>query len=112
MPSFIHCWLCRVLVAALGLPPAAEHGRLVVVPPPAAERTLQSHRLRELQHLGSGVVALRLQSTGSVLVVQGLSGPEPCGIFKDQGSNPDHASQLAGRFLTTGPQGKSRIPVF
>ena len=112
MPSFIHCWLCRVLVAALGLPPAVEHGRLVVVPPPAAERTLQSHRLWELQHLGSVVVALRLQSTGSVLVVQGLSGPEPCGIFKDQGSNPDHASQLAGRFLTTGPQGKSRIPVF
>ena len=55
---------------------------------------------------------LRLRSTGSVIVTQGLSSPEPCGIFRDQGSNPDHAPELAGGFLTTGPQGKSRIPVF
>ena len=73
---------------------------------------VQSHRLQELQQLGSVGVALRLQSTGSVLGVQGLSGPRPCGIFQDQGSNPDHTSELAGGFLTTGPQGKSRIPVF
>ena len=29
-----------------------------------------------------------LQSTGSVVVAHGLSGPEACGIFPDQGSEP------------------------
>ena len=35
----------------------------------------------------SVVVARGLQSTGSVVVAHGLSGPVVCGIFPDQGSN-------------------------
>ena len=36
----------------------------------------------------SAVAAPGLVSTGSVLVAQGLSCSEACGIFLDQGSNP------------------------
>ena len=36
----------------------------------------------------SVVAAIRLQSAGSVVVVQGLSCSAACGIFPDQGSNP------------------------
>ena len=37
---------------------------------------------------GSAIVVLRLQRTGSVVVVQALSCSSACGIFPDQGSNP------------------------
>ena len=37
---------------------------------------------------GSAVAVLRLQRTGSVVVVQALSCSAACGIFPDQGSNP------------------------
>ena len=37
---------------------------------------------------GSVVVALRFKSTGSIVVVHGLSCLEACGIFPDQGLNP------------------------
>ena len=40
------------------------------------------------EHAGSAVVACRLQSTGSVVVTNGLSCSPACGIFPDQGSNP------------------------
>ena len=58
---------------------------------------------------------LLLQSTGSrhassVVVVRGLSCPEACGIFPDEGSNPSPA--LAVGFLSTVPPGKSRNPHF
>ena len=48
----------------------------------------------------------RLQSVGSVLVAHRLSCPAACEIFPDQGLNP-WSPTLAGRFLTTGPPGKS-----
>ena len=45
-------------------------------------------RLQQLWHAGSVVMACRLQSTGSVVVVHGLSCSVAYGIFPDQGSNP------------------------
>ena len=45
-------------------------------------------RLQQLWHMGSIVAAPRLQSTGLVVVVQGLSCSKVCGIFLDQRSNP------------------------
>ena len=39
-------------------------------------------------HVGSAVAVPRLQRTGSVVVVQGLSCSAACGIFPDWGSNP------------------------
>ena len=47
-----------------------------------------------------------LQSTGSIVVVHGLSYPMACGIFLDQISNPV-SSALEGGFFTTEPSGKS-----
>ena len=49
---------------------------------------------------------LLLQSTASVVVAQGLSCLNACGIFLDQESNLCPPA-LAGRFLTTRPSGKS-----
>lgn len=49
---------------------------------------IRAQRLQELQAVGSGVVAPRLQSTGSVAVARGLSSPVACGIFSGQGLNP------------------------
>ena len=43
---------------------------------------------------------------GSVGVELGFSVSMACEIFPDQGSNP-WSPALAGRFLTTGPPGKS-----
>ena len=37
--------------------------------------------------MGSAVADPRLYSTGSIVVVHGLSCSEACGIFLDQGSN-------------------------
>ena len=53
-----------------------------------AEHGFQARRLQQLWHAGSVVVARGLQSTCSVVVVQGLSCSAACGIFPDQGSNP------------------------
>ena len=48
---------------------------------------LYVHRLHELQHMDSTVVASGLQSAGSVVVVHRVSFPVACGIFLDQESN-------------------------
>ena len=48
----------------------------------------RAHRLQQLWHVGSVIVARRLQSTGSVVVAHGLSCSTACGIFPDQGLNP------------------------
>ena len=39
-------------------------------------------------HLGFSSCGTQLQSTGLIVVVQGLSCPAACGIFPDPGSNP------------------------
>ena len=48
----------------------------------------KAHRLQQLQHVGSVVAAPRLQSTGSIVVMHGLSCSEVYEIFLTQGSNP------------------------
>ena len=63
-------------------------GLLIVVASLVAEHRLQAHRLQQLWHVGSVVVACGLQSTGSVVVAHGLSCSVACGIFLDQGLNP------------------------
>ena len=59
--------------------------------------------------VASLVVEHRLWGTGSVVVVCRPSCSKACGIFSDQGSNLSPA--LAGWFLTTGPPGKSFLPL-
>ena len=51
-------------------------------------RRFRTCRLQKMQHVGSGVAAPRLQSTGSVVVAHGFSCSTACGIFPDQGLNP------------------------
>ena len=48
---------------------------------------LVSLRSTDSRHKGSFIVFPELYSTGSVVVTQGLSRSEECGIFLDQGSN-------------------------
>ena len=59
-----------------------------------------------LEHVGFSSCGSQALSAGSV-VVHEHSCPAACGIFQDQGSNlcPLH---WGGRFLTTGPPGKSQ----
>ena len=63
-------------------------GLLIAVASLVAEHRLQVHGLQQLWHVGSVVVAGRLQSADSVVVAHGLSCSAACGIFPDQGSNP------------------------
>ena len=94
---FIYFWLRWVFVAAHGLSLVAVSGGLlfaavrrllVAVASLVAEHGLQGCGLQQLWHLDSVVVACRLQSSGSVIVVHGLSCSATYGIFPDQGSNP------------------------
>ena len=48
-------------------------GLLIVVAPLAAEHGIRAHKLHELQHVGSVAVAPGPWSTGSIVVVHGLS---------------------------------------
>ena len=63
-------------------------GLLIAVASLVVEHRLQVHGLQYLWHMGSVVVARRLQSTGSVVVAHGLSCSAARGIFLDQGLNP------------------------
>ena len=58
-----------------------------------------SFQFQELPHLGSVVAVPGLYSTGSIVVVHGLS------CFKEYGIEPV-SPELAGRFSTTEPPGK------
>ena len=53
------------------------------------------------------VAASRLWSTGLIIVVQGLSCSEACGIFPEPGIEPVYLA-LAGRFFTTEPPRKPK----
>ena len=87
-----------VFLVALGLCCCAqaftscgEQGRLTsgaALPCVVAEHRLQAHRLQQLQHAGSVVAAPGLQSTGSIVVVHGLSCSATCGIFLYPRMNP------------------------
>ena len=48
-------------------------GLLIVVAPLAADHGIRAHKLHELQHVGSVAVAPGPWSTGSIVVVRGLS---------------------------------------
>ena len=71
-----------------GLLFVAVHGFLIAGASLAVEHRLQVRGLQQLWHVGSVVVACRLQSAGSAVVARGLSCSTACGIFLDQGSNP------------------------
>ena len=53
-----------------------------------AEYGLQVRGLQQLWHTGPAVAAPGLQSTGSVVLVNGPSCFTTCGILLDEGSNP------------------------
>ena len=54
------------------------------------------------------LVALRLYSHGSVIVVHGVSYSKACGIFLDQGLNPGPL-HWEHEVLATGPPGESLV---
>ena len=83
------------------------HRLLIVVAPLVAEHGPQARRLQQLWHVRSLVVSCRLQSAGSVVVAQGLSCSAACGNPPGPGLEPE-SPELAGRFLTTVPPGKSQ----
>ena len=56
--------------------------------------------------------ALALQCTGSVVLVHGLSCPAACMILLPRPGIEHVSPALAGRFLTSGPPGKSPVLVF
>lgn len=73
-------------------------GLLIAVVSFVGKHLLQACGLQKLQSVGLGVVAHRLQRTGSIAAVYGPSCSMVCGPFlPDQGSN--HVPALAGRFL-------------
>ena len=77
----LHCCTGFSLVAASGVSSLVAVSRLLIaVAFPVAERRLQGVR-------ASVVVAPGLWSTGSAVVVYGLSGSPACGVFLDQGLN-------------------------
>ena len=94
-----------------GLLFTAVRGLLNVVASLVAEHRLQAHRLQQLWHMGSAVVAHGLQSAGSVVVAHGLSCSATCRILPDQGSKLCPPA-LAGGFPITAPPGKPRKFLF
>ena len=77
---------------------------------------LQSMWAPKLWHVGTLVVAYGLSScgvwapqhVGSVVAACGLSCPAACGILVPRPGMEPVSPALEGRFLTTGPPGKSR----
>ena len=91
---FIYLCLCWVFVAAwgflqlwrVGCSLVAALRLLVAGAPPVAERGLPAGGRQQLP-TGSAAVAPGLPSTGSTVLVCGISCSVPCGIFPDQESN-------------------------
>ena len=67
-------------------------------------------RFKQLQQAGSVIVAHRLQSVDSVVIVHGLSCPTTCEILGPRIEPVSPA--LGGGFLTTCPPGKSHFSPF
>ena len=82
------CTLAFSSCGERGLLFVAVCGLLIAVAFLVAEHGLQAHKLQQLQHVGSVVAELGLQSAGSVVVAHELSCSAACGIFLDQGWNP------------------------
>ena len=90
---FFFFWLHSVFIALCGLSLVAVSGAYSFIAVPGlliVVASLVEHRLRGLQasDMGSVFAALRLWSTGSIVVAYGLSCYGTCGIFLDQGLNP------------------------
>ena len=66
---------------------------------------------RSLWRVVSGAGAPELESTASVIVVQGLSCSEACGNLLRSGIEPV-SPVLAGKFFTTEPPGKPKATPF
>ena len=81
---FIYFWLCWVFVAAWAFLQLWLAGATLQLQSPGS----RAHWLQQLWHVGSVVVASRLQSTGSVVGVHKLSCSAACGIFLDHRLNP------------------------
>ena len=65
----------------------AVHGLLTVAASLVSEHGLLGTRTSGAVAVGSVAAVPRLESTGSVVVLHGLSCCEACGIFLDQGLN-------------------------
>ena len=95
---YLFFWLHRVLVVA---------HRIFVM----AHGLLSSCGARAPKRKGSvvcGKRALYVRRTGLVVVARGLSCPKACGILVSRPGIEPAPPALEGRFLTTGPPGKSR----
>ena len=68
------------------------------------------HTGSSLQRTGFSLVVVQAPGcAGSVVVVRGLSCPTSCGILVLQPGFEPASPALEGRFLTTGPPGKSQF---
>ena len=94
-----------LLLVGRGSSLVAVCGLLMAVTSLAAEHRLGAHRLQQLWHVSSIVVAPRLQSTDSAVVAHALSCLVARGIFPDQLMEP-MSPALAGGCFTTEPLGK------
>ena len=102
----MYFWLCWVFVVGFSLVAVSRgyslvgvHGLLIVVASLALllwNTGSRAHGLQSLQHAGSVVVACRLYSTDSVVVVHWLSCSNACGIFPDLGIKPASPAWQAG----------------
>ena len=93
------------VVVSRGSSLVAVCGLLMAVTSLVAEHRLRAHRLQQLWHVSSIVVAPGLQSADSIAVAHGLSCPVACGIFPDQ-LMETLSPALAGGCFTTEPPGK------
>ena len=84
----IYFWLCWVFVAALAFLQLRCMGILLWWLLLLQNTGSRASGLQQLQHIGSVVVALRLQSIGSISVAYQISCSVACGIFLLQASNP------------------------
>ena len=94
---FINFWLCWVFIAACVFPQLQQVGatpQLKFMNFPSWWLLLLWHTgsgvlgLQQLWHVGSVFVSLQLQSTGSEVVVHGLSCSAACRIFPHRRQNP------------------------
>ena len=94
--NFIYLWLHWVFVALSrlfliaasgGYSLVVVYGLLIAATCFTVEHRHQALRLQQLKPVGSVVVVHGLQSMGLVVVAQGLSCSETCGVFPDQGMN-------------------------
>ena len=81
------CTGSSLAVGSRGHSLVAVHGLLTVAASLVSEHGLSGTRTSGAVAVGSVAAVPRLESTGSVVVLHGLSCCEACGIFLDQGLN-------------------------